>query len=132
MGQVSGKVPHEERYNGRTPKEHALHTLGAGMLEGIDEVFKAADMPDEGTFDPRWWAKVLKKGEDKLKKKGLYSLCVKWKQMCDMKELEEACTPEEWVSFQNMGTVGRGLVPQPLGENDSEGETQGGTPEGVW
>lgn len=70
MGQGNGKAAQEERYNGRTPKEHAVHAIGPGMLDDIDEVLKAADLPDEGSFDPRVWAKIIKKGEDKLKKEG--------------------------------------------------------------
>lgn len=38
--------------------------------------------------------------------------------MRDMKELEEACTPEEWVTFQQMGRS----APQPLADEDQRSE----------
>lgn len=77
MGQGNGKAAQEERYNGRTPKEHAVHAIGPGMLDDIDEVLKAADLPDEGSFDPRVWAKIIKKrGRQTEKRRVCTIICV--------------------------------------------------------
>lgn len=96
--------PKEEEYEGMNPVQYANHKHGPEMCKGMEEVFRQAGMHSTGTFKTEWWEDLVRTHKKRLQKEGILGNCIKWREMCKNKDVEEACKGDKgWVEFMDEG-----------------------------